>query len=412
MTFGGVQRLPSWVSAFIEVTEATGSPDILRRWAAIACISGVLERKVWLKTSRGELYPNMYTVLTGPPGVGKSVPLKMVEKLWRSIGGQSGDKLHVAPNSLTKAALIDTLNDSPRRIVRPADNPPYVEFHSLLVMAGELGVLLPAYDNEFMNTLTDLYDGGYYAERRRTNSLKYEIEKPTLNILGGTTPSYLQNLMPEGAWSQGFASRTLFIYAGQQVVTDFFDEPEDSTQTFELLEKDLSVIASRFGEMKIEESAKATFVAWHKAGGPPIPDHPKLEHYLTRRSVHLLKLMMVAAHARQGNSMRIEMADYQLALNWLLEAEAAIPDIFRSMVGIGSDGQVQDELWHYAFKLWAKNKEPIPEHRLVQFLRERVPSHNVMRVLDVMVRAGVFEANVLSANGIVGYKPAPRSASF
>src|SRR5439155_21037477 len=140
---------------------------------AISAIAGALERKVWVRTGNGDLYPNMYTVFVAPPGVGKTISMVLTERLWRDLEGQ-----YVAPTSLTKAALVDSLHDANREVLVGKD---LQTFHSLKIIAGELGVLLPSYEPDFMNTLTALYDGWAYAERRRTNDLNITIDSPQLN---------------------------------------------------------------------------------------------------------------------------------------------------------------------------------------------------------------------------------------
>lgn len=363
----------------------------------------MLERKVWLRTARGNLYPNLYTILTGPPGVGKSVVLSTVAEFFRQIKG-----LHIAPSSVSKASLIDALKDSTRSVINMTASEPYLSFNSLFVVSSELGVLIPGYDNEFMNTLTDLYDCNYYAERKRTNSLKFEIKAPQINLIAGTTPGYLKNMMPEGAWDQGFASRVMFVYAGQQVLTDFFDETDVDVNLKTDLSNDLGLIADRIGPMRLSAECQEVFMRWHKSGGPPAPDHPKLQNYLTRRSVHLLKLMMIAANARaEGDQLLIGLPDYQTALNWLIETEAQIPDIFRSMTG-GGDSNVMEELWHFVFKLYGHTKQPVPEHRLMNFLRERVPSHNCIKVIEIMVRSEMLVVSQDPKTFTNVYAPAAR----
>lgn len=404
------QRLASWIDSYVELTSNIGAPELFRRWSAIACVAGVMERKIWVNTSRGPTFPNMYTVLVGAPGVGKGISLNALEIFWRELGKEK--KLHVSPTSITKASLIDSLREAVRKIVNPTsqDNP-YVEFNSLAVISKELGVLIPGYENELMNVLTDIYDNNYYSERRRTNALKFDIEKPQLNIIAATTPSYLQHLMPEGAWNQGFASRVMFVYSSQQAPTDFFRVNTHDEKLYKAMQGDLEFISGRFGEIKLTPEAQEAFIAWHMAGGPPTPDHPRLEHYLTRRSIHLLKTMMIVAVSRaHGPREFVTLEDYQQALNWFLEVEVSIPDIFRAM-SAGGESQVQEELWHFAFRLWMKTKVPVPEHQLVAYLREKIPSHNIMKVIEIMVRSGIFEVKQNPATGLIGYQPAPRHAS-
>ena len=396
------RKHPSWIDAFCEYTEGVGAPLIFRRWSAISAIAGAMERKTWVRSRNSNLYPNMYNILVGAPGVGKTMSLAPAERLWNALPDH-----HTAPTSLTKAALIDALNDAKRRIVRPGQQPPYVEFNSLLVLVGELGVFMASYDSDFMNVLTAIYDGYQYAERRRTKDLKITIDAPQLNILGATTPSYLNSFLPEGAWDQGFLSRTMLIYSGEKILPPLFEETDRDENFFKSILADLKQIGDMFGRFEFTPEAGAAVSAWHQAGGPPAPDHPKLTHYITRRTAHVLKLCMVAS-AAESNDRIITLHHYQTALSWILDAEAQMPDIFRSM-NTGGDARAIEEAWHFIYHIYIKEKRPVAEHRLIRFLQEKVPSHSVERIVQVMVKSQILKQDVSS--GVLAYVPAARRAN-
>lgn len=358
-----------------------------------------MERRVWVTTARGDLYPNLYTVLVGPPGVGKSAVLSIAEKFLRGV-----PDIHVAPSSVSSASLVDSLVLANRKIIRPNDTPSFVQFHYLTAVASELGVFLPVYDPLFMNSLTKFYDGEHYEERRRTGKVNHlKIEHPHLSILGGTTPSYLNSFLPDGAWDQGFTSRTNFIYSGESIFTELFSTSFDTQPEtiYNSLLHDLKSVSGLFGKFEWSQEAAMAISEWNRAGLPPVPDHNKLVHYNSRRLAHTIKLSMIASIAR-GNSLIIELEDYQQGLGWLLDAEARVVDIFHSM-GVAGDSAAINDTWDFIFRLHAKDKRPISEHRIVNFLRSKVPSHNVMRVIDVMSRSGMIKLEML--NGMNAYVP-------
>lgn len=394
------RRLPSWIDAFESHSEGSSSPLLFRRWAAITCLAGALERKLWVRTLGSNLYPNLYVCFVAPPGVGKTVAITFAENLWRGLPDH-----HVAPTSVTKAALIDALNDASRKIIRPAEQPPYVEFNSLLVLVGELGLFLPAYDNEFMNALTALYDGHPYAERRRSKDLKLGIPHPQLNILAATTPSYLNAVMPEGAWDQGFISRTLLVYSGEQIRKPLFEESNFSEKDFADLLHDLKIIGNYYGKLNFSPDAATAISDWHVSGGHPQPEHPKLTHYLSRRTAHLLKICMAITVSRADFDYTISLADFETALKFLSELEEAMPDIFRSMT-TGGDGATIEDTWYYVWSLYAKEKKPIAEGRIVAHLKSRTPSHSVMKIIEVMVKSDMLKPQQMTG-GLV-YIPAPK----
>lgn len=369
----------------MEATSVLPSPILHRKWTAISAVAAALERKVWIRTYEN-LYPNQFILLVGPPGVGKSVGMSVVRRMWEVL-----DDLHLAPSSLTRASIIDALNDAARRVVRTSKGADILSFNSLYILSSELTVMLPAYETEFMSKLTDIYDGVPYGERRRGRDFNVQMKEPQINLLGATTPSALTGLLPEGAWDQGFLSRTILIYADERTKIDMFNVPQASETELKALRTDLRRLTSMSGKMTFTSEAAAAITAWDMEDGPPRPDHPKLVHYCSRRTAHLLKLCMVAS-AACGESYSIDIHHYQMALDWLLEAEASMPDIFRAMSQRGGDSEVIRETWHYVYTIWMKEKKPIRENRLVMFLAERVPSTHIQYVIKAMVDSGMLKS--------------------
>jgi hypothetical protein len=352
------------------------------------------------------LYPNMYIFLIAEPGVGKTVSASQTEILWHGL-----EHHHVAPTNASKAALIDVLAESRREIILPRLGG-QEEFHALNIMSGEFGAFMPTWDGEFMNTLVTLWDGGRYTERKRGGDLRIEIKQPLLNMLACATPDFMVNWMPEGAWKQGFASRLLLIYSGEVILGDLWSEEDHANAMgshYNNLQSDLRVIGNLYGRMHFTEETSSTFTRWYKGGMHPVPDHPKLESFITRRPIHLAKICMVRA-ASMGRLV-IELDDYQWALDTLLEAETFMPDVFTAMTGGKGQSAAMDELWHHCFKTFGKEQKPIDERRLVNFLRERVPTHSVVPTLELMVRGGLLTRSIGSAGNTV-YSPAAKEKRF
>lgn len=395
------RRTRNFIDAFLAFTEGKGSPRIYRLWSAIFAIGAVCERKVWLTTAKGRLYPNQYILLVGGAGIGKSLCTNTVYDLLNEVRTPE-TPFHIAPTSVTKASLIDALSDAERRIVRPMDIPAVISFNSLTIVPNEFGVFLPSWEGDFMSSLTDLWDCKHYSETRRTAKINISIPHAQLNMFSATTPAYLTTLLPEGAWEQGFMSRILVVFSGELVHTNLFDFLETDDQAFADLAHDLKDMYNAYGEVTVTDEAKLAINEWSKSGGQPSPDHPKLTSYSARRAAHLLKLCIIAAMA--SDSARIVTLDhFAEALDWLVQLEKYMPDVFKSMKA-GGDGRAIEECWHYAYEVYLKTKEPVPEHRIIQFLQEKVPVHNITRILDVMERSKLLEKKFTSSGG-TGYTP-------
>lgn len=353
-----------------------------------------LERKVWVKTAIGKLYPNLYILALAPPGVGKSLITATVQEFL----GELSDH-HLAPSSVSRASLVDALVAATRNIVMPQSDPPVLAFNSLSVVQNEMGVFLPAYDVEFMANLTDLYDCTPYSEQKRSSKIDNKLKNPQLNIFAATTVSYLYDTMPEAAWGHGFLSRTILVYSGEMLKRSLWDDVEKSPVLRNNLIHDLKIIGAMCGRFLFDPAAAKAIDAWHLAGGPPKPDHPKLLNYNTRRSSHLIKLCMVASASR-GEDYTITLEDYHRAMDWLIEAETYMPDIFKS-IAVGGDAKAIEDTYYWAYKLYSKKQEEIPEPIIIEYLQNKVPSHSVERILSLMVKSKLLERR------IDGYRPRP-----
>ena len=396
------RKIENWVAAFEKMTEYTGSPPRLRRWAGIACVAGALEQKVWVHTNGSALYPNLYTIFVAPPGVGKSESFKAVRYFWGLL------KEHkIAASSVSKASLIDELADSLRILIHAGSKTPTIEFHSLKVIASELTVFIPEFATEFMSVMTNIYDTEPFSERKRMLKHKIEIPRPQINFLAGTTPSSLTQLLPEGAWDQGFLSRTLLVYDASTQVQSLFGVDKDISVLKGQLENDIKEIGNLYGQLLFEPDA-ATFIdSWHMGGKLPVPDHPKLQHYLSRRTAHLLKLSQVAC-VSQSNNLVITIEHIQQAMDWLFDLEAHIPEIFKAMSN-GGEAKVMDEVWHMLFQFQARFKKGAPKALLIRFISARVPSHAVERIIDLMEKGDMVRVVAEKNEGML-YTAKERSA--
>lgn len=368
-----------WIEAFVKHADNLESAEAFRRWAAITAISAVLEQKVFLQTS-APLYPNLYVFLVGHPGVGKTRTVMSVKSFLNEV-----PDFHFAPTSMSAASLIDALADAKRHIIRLPDTP--LEYNSMMICADELSAFMSKYDDEMVGNLTTLYDVLPYSQRRRGNDLKIKIKSPQLTILSGTTPSNLLKFMPENAWDQGFTSRVIMVFSDERIVTDIFSHEKRGLP--EAMLHDLKVIGGLSGPFSVTQDYKDAINNWRKLGQPPVPTHPKLLHYNTRRLAHLFKLSMVSC-VDKSNTLLLTKDDFNRAMGWLLTAEADMGEIFKAGVS-GADSKAMDEIVHFCLVM-NKGGTGVPEPLLVQRARRLVPAHSVMRVIEIMERSGMIRA--------------------
>lgn len=384
-----MRNLPDWIAAFEEYTSMLATPPIFRRWAGISLAAAAMERKTWIETSVGILYPNLYIFLVGPPAVGKTV---LTSLIWRMMKQLKDHK--VAASSVTRATIIEELAEAQR--FKSVPNEGAIEYNSLYVVSNELGVLLPEYGMEFMSKLTDIYDCHPYSERRRNTKHNADIKRPQINLIAATQPGYLSTILPEVAWEQGFLSRTILVYSGEVVRSSLFSRTAADVALWEKLITDLKAIGNMWGEFRFTpEAAKlidAFYMTEHKRTAPM---HPKLQNYNTRRPAHILKLMQVAS-ATTREDFVIDVDHYHQALDWLIEAESSSPEIFKAM-STGGDNSIMKDAWYYIYKANVETGKAVPEDRLVAYLGQRVPAEKIRWIIDVMKNAKLLNTEIGSA---------------
>jgi hypothetical protein len=107
----------------------------------------------------------------------------------------------------------------------------------------------------------------------------------------------------------------------------------------------------------------------------------------------------------RGNDLTVSHDDLVRAQDWLLEAESKMPDIFRDMAG-KSDKVVIDDLHDFMWKMYTRDKKPLHESKLIMFLKGKVPTEKVFRILELCERSGVIERDRSQALPL--YKPGSR----
>lgn len=87
-----------------------------------------------------------------------------------------------------------------------------------------------------------------------------------------------------------------------------------------------------------------------------------------------------------------------------------MPGIFEAMGG-GGDSAAMSDATHHVGGLASKNGGHIPEAVLVKFLSQRIPSHNILRVIEMMQRSGMIELAGADVKGMRVFRLARSGAA-
>jgi hypothetical protein len=388
-----------FIQLFMEATAGTGSPEAFRQWAAISAVGAACERRVWVRTKSRLAFPNLYTFLVAPPGVGKQVILD----LRTIVRGLPDRTMRLGSDSMTSASMVDELAAAKTSIAPRGVAP--LEYHSMFIAAEEAQVFLPEYDGRVLGTLNSIYNnpGDHTESRRHGKPPSITIPNPQLNLLMGVQPGWMAGTFPDLAWSTGLMSRVIMVYVEDQPLVDIFGTEDDEPIGADSIRRGLISITKQYGEMTWEPAARERIRGWHLAGAEPKPTHSKLVYYCNRRPLHLTKLALISAVAR-GQTSVIQLLDIERAMGWLLSAERFMPDIFRAMTG-RNDMAVVEELHIFALSCWTVNgHKGVHENTLIEKLMNYVPVDRAEKILLMAEKAGYLTREAGSSL----YKPRPR----
>ena len=360
-------------------TAHTNSPAIFRKWSALAAVSAALQRKSYVKLNGGTIYPNLFIVLVGGPGIGKSQAINPSRSLISQL-------THVAlsPARLTPEKFIQLVSKSFKMIPTP-DNPYYTQ-SAYAAFISELSTFIQPNDKALMTVLTDFFDcpkTWTYATLSRDAD---RIENLYLTLLGAITPKALAENFGTAAFGMGFTSRLNIIFSDEFKAPQLF-APRAKIPLEDLLE-DLKLMHSLSGEFTFDDDAAEELQDWVSGGCLPAPGDGRLAEYLPRRWLHLSKLCMVYSACR-GSDLRITQTDYRKAKATLLEAEVHLP---RALEFLGANTAMEairnTHMWLKAE--YSVRKAAIPEMQLKRKLLADINPMQLNSTILEMVQSGLM----------------------
>ena len=311
------RKFSHWLKAYVEHCRHTESPEIFHFWTAVSTVAGALRRRVWIDERTFQWTPNFYIVLVAPPGiVAKSTSIRIGMNLLKQIKG-----IKFGPQSMTWQALLTDFKQAKDAILVEKEVFP---MSCLTIAISELGTFLRPDDGDLMNFLIAMWDGQQESFNRHTVGQGYtDILNPWLNVIGCTTPEWLERNFDRNAFEGGLGSRMIFAFANKKAklipYPSLVIPREEYKANKRKLFLDLQEISNLKGEYVLSSDALEYGIDWYENLWTS-NENNKGKHfsgYIARKQTHLHKLAMVIA-ASKRNKLLIFKEDMQEA-NGILE---------------------------------------------------------------------------------------------
>lgn len=309
--------LPDWIEAYMVYTAESRSPDEYHLWTALVTIAGAIRRKAFFNFEYFLLYPNLYTVLVGPPGrCKKSTAMRIGRKFLSQVPG-----VNFSTDSTSRERLIQDLTQS------------HADGHSsMTAYSSEFASLLTTSGMDMVVFLTDIYDCPEEWTHKTKMGGTNKIKQPYLNIEGGTTPDWIARSLPLDTIGIGLTARIIFVYQDTPRIRDPFPKmSKEQVELGEILVKDLIKISLISGQYTMDPEADAFYRAWDlKQQESRESLDTRLSGYYERKGMHLLKTAMVVA-ASQRDETILKKTDIEKALALLEHIEPAMAKTFSAV---------------------------------------------------------------------------------
>lgn len=354
-----------FLAAYLRYNAGNESPAIYHLWSAITGISAALGRKAYIRDGNGKIFPNLYTLLVGPPATRKSSAIGELRDLL-----QEATRVRMAPTDISgqKQGLLSFLaedyisDDDAENSARAKSRTSIDTMASMSWLDDELDILSPldrssvfVCASELMSfagqnsapliaALTDLYDGLPQYEYRLKRSAII-IDKPMLQLLAGATPSHLVKAFPPETNDQGLLSRIILVWAAEpraKIPRKTAGDADDRSYITDVFHRCFAIPETVITE-DVEAAKAVDEIYMNDAAKSRIID-PRLLYYVNRRHGVLRKLCAILAMADDRTN--ISLFDVQLAEAILSFTEDGMPDALGEY-GISGDARVRQLVVEY-----------------------------------------------------------------
>lgn len=325
------RKCDDWLTRYIQYTRHTEPPVLYHLWCGIMAISSCLQRKTYLHWGYNNIYPNIFTVLVGPPGGRKGTAMKMAKGMLQEL------KIPLASDCVTAQQLYREVAETEANY-RTGDGT--ILLHkSLSIWSEEFAVFIGHQNIDMITALTDLFDCPDTWDYSTKNKGQDDLSNTYLALIGAITPKVLQNKLTQEAVGGGLISRIIFVvgYGREKLIALPFPSKEDY-DLYEDLLIDLEQIKNLSGPFQFSEKGIEVYAAWYE--NPANSDAINMDHfegYNARRALHLRKLAMIIS-ASESNNMIIREHHFNTALNILHRTEKEMPNAF---FGLGRGDHAQ-----------------------------------------------------------------------
>jgi hypothetical protein len=258
-------------------------------WSAIATVGAVVNRKVHFRHGDIVIHGNLYVMLVGPQGNGKTTACDFAKRFFKLACPDYA----IGASTQSAEDIVSTMakDDFARTITDDLGNPVIIRAYAFFM--NEFKNFIAYSPSRMLAFLTDIYDR---VDSFDSSTIKRGVESitnPSLNILACENPDWLINNLKNDIVSGGFSRRIIYVYELDRAEPRaFIDLDAKAVDARDRIVAALSQAKTLRGQFKWAESGRKWYKPWYEHKQRNLPSNALMAGYLGTKHIQLFKTAM------------------------------------------------------------------------------------------------------------------------
>ncbi len=396
-----------YLSDYLTYSSDNEAPEMFHVWCGYAALSSAIGRRVWLPRGEDVVYPNIYVLLIGNAGCGKSYALYKSRRLIAELGNVQLSYSVETPEGLLRYMGGNPNADPPVvsecHAVRTWPDGQLRDVHEMTIVANEFIDFIRTNAEAWTGFLNNVFDEDFY--KYRTKNMGTDVlVGPYVVVLGAIPTDVSKKLQDMDIINTGFARRTFMQYGERRI-----DNPK-ADPTFTQEEQDardrclehLKRIQNFSGKMTRTPEAARWWKSWYDDHSLSILKRstPATMGWLLSKPNQVVKLAILNSLSERDDLL-ITPAEYELGLAYINEMEKGFGMIFG---GIGRNELAG--LTMKVFEYLRLRNEPVGfKHLSTQFYANFTSGKGFSELTEILqyllATDAIVQQNLKFASGLV-----------
>lgn len=261
-------------------------------WSALGLLGATMHRRVCFLHGDIEVHGNLYIIMVGPQGNGKTTPCDFASRAFRA----ACPNLEIGASTQSAEDIVTTMSkpDFARKFDNAEGEP--IEVRPYAFFINEFKDFIAYAPTRMLNFLTNIYDRKSFKASTVKRGLE-DIINPSLNILACENPEQLTALMKNSVMSGGASRRFIIVnetaYEEPRAIIRI---PQTICKPWEgILLQRLKDMQKVVGNFQWTPEAEKFYVPWYEKKQRSLPNipNPMMRGFESTCHIQLFKICML-----------------------------------------------------------------------------------------------------------------------